>query len=581
MKSARSYKVHPWVSILAIVLLLGLGPGRALAQGLTPSTVQALIYPGQSVGIPKTVTTPAIPPKLDVCFLQDETGSFADDIGNLNAAAPGIYDAITAAAPNSQFAVAGFRDYPFNVYGNPGDWVYRLISSMNPNKTNWVNGVGQLTASGGNDTPEAQYDATVAAAGPGVFNDPTLGPQQNCGWRADPQVTRVLVVVTDAPFHTPDGTHVNDAASTTAALLAQKIRLIGLKAPGAGSELDTLAANTGGSVQPLSSNSSDIAAAILAGLSNLPVTVSMTSDCAAPVGTAFSPASQTVTSGQNATFAETISVAAGAAGGTYTCKDWALLNGSPMTDANGNIVYETKTINVPGITLQPPTATNELLPGATHTVIATVTAGSAGPVPGVRIQFAITAGPHTGVVGSGTTDVNGKASFTYGPGLSVSPADLGTDTIVASFTSADGKTVYGSAKATKTWVDTTPPNASCVPSVNPSGNNIPAAPGKGGQGQNQDGFYMGIAHDIVWPDSALKIYVTDTGSGTVFGPYADGIQIKYTQAPGATPSAKLMGGPGSAVAWHITGTGDAQVTAVDGSGNVSKPAACLVPPPPK
>jgi hypothetical protein len=40
-------------------------------------------------------------------------------------------------------------------------------------------------------------------------------------------------------------------------------------------------------------------------------------------------------------------VDADAPGGTYTCKDWALIDGSPMTDASGAIIYETKTIYVP------------------------------------------------------------------------------------------------------------------------------------------------------------------------------------------------------------------------------------------
>ena len=54
--------------------------------------------------------------------------------------------------------------------------------------------------------------------------------------------------------------------------------------------------------------------------------------------------------------------------------------------------------------------------------------------------------------------------------------------------------------------DTTAPVVSCVETVNPSGNTIPAAPGKGGQGQNQDGFYQLLATDNV--DAAVEIWVT-------------------------------------------------------------------------
>jgi hypothetical protein len=72
--------------------------------------------------------------------------------------------------------------------------------------------------------------------------------------------------------------------------------------------------------------------------------------------------------------------------------------------------------------------------------------------------------------------------------------------------------------------------------------------------------------------------VVDTGSGTVFGPFDAGTNIKYIQAPGVTPNQKAGAG---AVDWIIQGTGDAAVYAVDGSGNVSVAASCLVPPPPK
>jgi len=185
-----------------------------------------------------------------------------------------------------------------------------------------------------------------------------------------------------------------------------------------------------------------------------------------------------------------------------------------------------------------------------------------------------------GVGFTGFTDANGEVSLTWGPGA-IDPTYLGTDTIVASFTDDADTVVYGSATATKTWVDATPPVAACLESVNPHGNKKPSAPGKGGQGQNQDGFYELFGDDEVWPADTLEFYVVDSGSGTVFGPFAIGTVIKYTESDDAIPEMKPMGGPNSAVDWHIIGNGDAYVLAVDGSGNVSAPSYCLVPPPPK
>jgi hypothetical protein len=130
---------------------------------------------------------------------------------------------------------------------------------------------------------------------------------------------------------------------------AAQVKVVGLKAPGAGGELDDLAAATGGSVQPLSPDGHDIADAILAGLGNLPVDVEMVSDCKAPIEVSFDPSIRTVTSGEVAVFKETITVADYALPGTYKCKDWALINNEPLKDENGKTVYEHKTITVPAL----------------------------------------------------------------------------------------------------------------------------------------------------------------------------------------------------------------------------------------
>jgi hypothetical protein len=134
--------------------------------------------------------------------------------------------------------------------------------------------------------------------------------------------------------------------------------------------------------------------------------------------------------------------------------------------------------------------------------------------------------------------------------------------------------------------DLTPPEVGCLETVNPHGKNVPPAgkttlPGPKG-GQNEDGFYELTAWDAVDPDP--QIFVVDAGSGTVFGPFASGAKIKYTEAKGATPSQKKIGssnGQADAVDWHIIGNGDPEVYAVDASGNQSDAASCLVPPPPK
>jgi len=242
-------------------------------------------------------------------------------------------------------------------------------------------------------------------------------------------------------------------------------------------------------------------------------------------------------------------------------------------------VTQCETIHLYKLTLAPDGVINELgYPPQPHTVNATLAGPTAGlaPVGGRTIAFNIITGPNAGQTGTAQTDPNGGASFTYTPVQG--PAGLGVDTIRACITLHDPLGETGCPQVTKTWRDTTPPVASCVPTVNPGGKTEPTAPGKGGKGQNQDGFYQVAATDLVWPASGIQMWVTDMGSGQVFGPFPVGTNIKYTQAPGGTPFIEPMDG---AVPWHIVGTGDARVTATDGSGNTSAGVACLVPPPPK
>lgn len=124
----------------------------------------------------------------------------------------------------------------------------------------------------------------------------------------------------------------------------------------------------------------------------------------------------------------------------------------------------------------------------------------------------------------------------------------------------------------------------CMETVNPSGNNIPSAPGNGGQGQNQDGFYTFGAKTLTGP---ALVWIEDEGTGTLFGPFESGVRIKYIEANGATPTITPMAGNngkangkgnlGNSVDYQIKGQGDAVAIHYDEDGNEIR-VSCLVPP---
>lgn len=254
-------------------------------------------------------------------------------------------------------------------------------------------------------------------------------------------------------------------------------------------------------------------------------------------------------------------------------------NGS---DSTGGVaaVTQCETIHLLQLTASPPTETNELSEDDEHTVFGQILGGT-GPVRDVT--FTVVSGPNATTSGMVPATPGGPAvNFVYNSPQTT--AGLGTDTIQVCTVIAG---MEDCIDLTKEWVDTIPPEPACTETVNPHGKTTPPAgnttlPGPKG-GQNEDGFYELSATDNISTPAEIVIEVIDSGSGTVFGPFAVGDKIKYTEAPGATPGSKKIGstnGQASAIAAHITGSGDPVVKATDFSGNMAT-VSCLVPPPPK
>ncbi|NUU24352.1 MAG: hyalin, partial [Streptomycetaceae bacterium] len=79
---------------------LGLaGPARAAEPGVDPAEVTVVLPPGGTTDIAKTVHTPIVPPKPDVVFLADTTGSMGGAIGNVRANAADVLATISGAQP--------------------------------------------------------------------------------------------------------------------------------------------------------------------------------------------------------------------------------------------------------------------------------------------------------------------------------------------------------------------------------------------------------------------------------------------------------------------------------------------------
>ena len=80
------------------------------AQGLDPASVTQALKPGDSFDLTKTVITPPIPPRPDICYLADTTGSMGATLTNVRNNATMIMNLVRAAQPDSQFCAAQYKD---------------------------------------------------------------------------------------------------------------------------------------------------------------------------------------------------------------------------------------------------------------------------------------------------------------------------------------------------------------------------------------------------------------------------------------------------------------------------------------
>lgn len=448
----------------ALVSILMLSSASALAAPVDPPTVSDSLDPGESITVAKTVHTPAIAPRPDILFLADTTGSMGPAIANVAANAGSIMTTVSGSpgVGEARFGAAEYKDgEPAFCPSDP--FAYRLDQAITTNTANVLTGIGMWSASGGCvSESESGLNALYRIATDAATMFRPLGDS-----------TRIIAWFGDSDSHDPNFAH--SLANVISALTTAHIRVIavavvtpdfsnGLDVTGQATAITTA---TGGTLLT-AATANDVSAAILSGLTNLPVTVTHSlSGCDPNLTVALSPVSQTVTSGSDATFTETITVAAGAPQGTtLTCTVNFLLNG-------------------------------QLATGFTESI---------------------------------TIGVN----------------------------------------------DVTRPTATCVETNNPSGKNIPTAGANPKSGQNPDGYYVLGSADNVDPNTT--IFVADSASSFVAGPYPSGTKIKIIQAPGATPNVKPGHGD---IDYIITLNGDAIVTAVDASGNISAAATCNVPPPPK
>ncbi|AXH96244.1 VWA domain-containing protein [Ornithinimicrobium avium] len=298
----------------ATAAILVIGTTTAYAA-VDPPTYSDALDPGASVTITKTVTTPEVLPQPDIVLLVDRTGSMGGAITNVKANMATIVSTVEAAQPDAQWAVASYCDV-----GEPDPFL--LHSDLGADTTATVAAVNSIRLCGGGDEPEAQLNALweIGDTGDAV------------AFR--PDSSRIVVWFGDAPGHDPSLGHTEaDATSSLvdagATVLAVSVGADRLDATGQATRITDV---TGGALYS-GVDAGDLADTILAGITALPVEVGATTTCDPGLSATLDPATRTVTSGDAASFSETITVAADAEqGATLGCQVAFTLNGTPAGD---------------------------------------------------------------------------------------------------------------------------------------------------------------------------------------------------------------------------------------------------------
>ena len=302
----------------------------------------------------RTQITPRIPPKPDIVFLADTTGSMDGPISDVRDHIDRIAQKVRDAQPNAMFGAASYKDYlpddnPVVCGTATADpYVFRIEQSLTDDVTALKAAIADTAAgwhaSGGCDEPEAQLNALYRL---GVGNDGNIDAPKQVGYRDGS--SRVIAWFGDAPGHDPSaGNSLQDAID---ALNGNGIRVIAVnvgRLDSAPSSADCHSSTTDCSGQAtkithdtggvLKTNDADqVADAILAGLHDLDATVmpSYNGGSCGPISITFDPVQKTVQPGGTPVdFTEHVTVAATSAG-TYTCRVFFKINGEIVQKSQG------------------------------------------------------------------------------------------------------------------------------------------------------------------------------------------------------------------------------------------------------
>ena len=275
---------HPLV-IFQICVSVLLMASVAMADSITPSELERTIAVGESFTVTKTITLDPgelTASKVDVFFLADNTGSMGGIINTVKTNAAAILNAISGGDPRFAGIDVGFGVGRY--LGDPSEssetpmTAYKLMQSITADKTATQTAINAWFASGGGDTPEANFFALQQVATNGANTASGVGTGQDTQWRSG--AGKVIVWFGDAVSHT---TTIGQA-ETIAALNAASVTVAAINTQSANNGIDysgqasAIAAATGGTLTNSVSGTTATVDAILDAVESATSSLTLTLD---------------------------------------------------------------------------------------------------------------------------------------------------------------------------------------------------------------------------------------------------------------------------------------------------------------
>jgi len=135
-----------------------------LVPTLTPETLTATLKPGESICEHKVAFIPGAPPKGELVFCLDLTGSMGGELANVKVNSINIMNKIKSIIPDMRFAAVSHMDYTKTysgggysaLYGssNYGDYPYRLDQALTGDLSLVSTALSNMKLGSGSDEPE-------------------------------------------------------------------------------------------------------------------------------------------------------------------------------------------------------------------------------------------------------------------------------------------------------------------------------------------------------------------------------------------------------------------------------------------